>query len=116
MLNEVRDRAEQISLPVPEGTTAGDPVVVGSIIGVAMIDRGADTEGEATVKTVGSFNLAVAATDGEAEDAIAIGDALFIDAEGNITKTEEEGTLFGYALEAVAEGEEATIEVKLATP
>lgn len=116
MKNEVRDRAEQISLPVPEGTVAGDPVVVGAIVGVAQIDRGEDTPEEATVKTVGSYNLAVTAKDGEANDPVAIGDKLFIDGEGNLSKTEAEGTFFGYALEAVAEGETATIEVKLATP
>lgn len=116
MKNEKRHRAEQVALPVPPGTVAGDPVVVGALVGVAATDRDADTPGEATVKMVGSFDLEVEAVDGEEESAIVVGDKLFIDGEGNITKTEAGGTFFGYALEAVAKGETATIEVKLATP
>ncbi len=114
--NELRNRAFQVSLPVPEGTLSGSPVKVGSLVGVALTDRGADTPGESTVKMVGSFGLKVKGVEKEnKEKAIAIGDPIFIDAEGKLTANNT-GTLFGYALEAVAKNEEKEIEVKIATP
>lgn len=115
-LNEVREHCFQKSLPVPEGTLAGDPVKVGALVGVALTDRGADTPEQSTVDMVGSFRLPVLGEEKEAkEKAIAVGDKVFIDAEGNLS-VNDTGTLFGYALEVVAKGEEKEIEVKIATP
>jgi predicted RecA/RadA family phage recombinase len=116
MLNEVRDRAFQVALPVPEGTLAGAAVKVGALVGVALTDRGTDTPGESTVKLVGSFSLSVKGVEKEnKEKAIAVGDKVYIDAEGKLSANDT-GTLFGYALEAVAKGETKSIEVKIATP
>jgi len=121
MLNEARERAWQLSVPVPAGTKAGMPVALGSgknkMCGVALTDRGAepDKPENATVKFVGSFFLAVKGVEKEAkEHAIAFGDEIFIDAEGKLT-ADAGGTLWGYALEPVVKGKLETIEVKVAT-
>lgn len=39
-LNEVFKHGKSISLPVPSGTKSGDPVRVGSLNGVAIVDEG----------------------------------------------------------------------------
>lgn len=112
-LNRVRERAFQVSLPVPEGTTSGDPVAVGSLVGVALIDRGKDTAGEATIQMVGSFEFEVIGKKGAEEKAIAVGEPVYLK-EGKLS-ADSGGTLFGYALQAVAKGKTETIEVKIAT-
>jgi predicted RecA/RadA family phage recombinase len=113
-LNRVRERAFQVSVPVAEGVESGDPVLVGAMPGVALIDRGKDTPGEATVQFVGSFEFEVAGTEKEAkEKAIAVGDPIYIK-EGKLS-ADSGGTLFGYALGTVAKGKTEAIEVKIAT-
>jgi predicted RecA/RadA family phage recombinase len=109
-LNRELEDAKQVCLPVPEGTESGDPLVLGALPCVALIDRNAD--GEASVDLGGAYRLTVSGEDGEGNAAVGVGDILFIDAEGNIT-VDEAGTRFGYALDAVAEGEEAVIRVKI---
>jgi hypothetical protein len=115
--NEIRNRAFQLSLPVPAGTLAGMPVAVGAgtkkLVGVALTDRGADTPECATVKLVGSFALEVTGKKGGEEKAINIGDEVFIDAEGKLS-ADSSKTLFGFALEPVVKNATTTIEVKLA--
>lgn len=112
-LNRVRERAFQVSVPVEEGVESGDPVLVGSMPGVALIDRGKDTEGEATVQFVGSFELSVEGKKGEEEKAIAVGEPVYI--KNGKLSADSGGTLFGYALGAVAKGKTETVEVKIAT-
>ena len=96
--------------------SAGDPVAVGEIIGVALTDT--DSDGKVRVQTEGVFKLSVTAqawdsVDSEYVDsAINVGDALYYDG-GTINKNDTK-TLFGYALESVAAGATATIKVKLA--
>jgi len=91
---------------------SGDPVAVGQIAGVALVDS--DADGESTVDTAGVYNLAVEGVNGEADSAVAIGDALYYVALGDppLSKTST-GVLFGHALGAIAAGEIATIPVKL---
>lgn len=118
--NEIRNRAFQVALPVPVGTVSGSPVAVGAgtkkLVGVALNDRGADTPEQSTVKMVGSFKLMVSAKEKEGkEKAINVGDEIFISAEGKLS-VNNEGTLFGFALEAMVKGKEEEIEVKIATP
>lgn len=114
MLNEVRDRCFEKSLPVPEGTKSGDPLVIGAakIPCVAVIDRQAD--GEATVKMgTGSFRFSVEGVEKEAkEKAIAVGDKVFL--KGGKLNADSEGDLFGYAMEPVVKAKTTEIEVKLA--
>jgi len=91
---------------------SGDPVAVGQIAGVALVDS--DAAGESTVDTAGVYELAVEGVNGEADSAVAIGDALYYVALGDppLSKTST-GVLFGHALGTVAEGATATIAVKL---
>ena len=102
-----------IVLNVGTGKKSGDPVAVGEIVGVCLVD--ADANGDATVATEGIFNLSVVANDGTANAAIAVGDALYYDTSGTtpVINKNSAGVLFGYALEAVAAGATATIPVKL---
>lgn len=102
----------QLSYAVPDGTKSGDPVVVGQIPGVALIDR--TPRGTATVESDGVFALQVKGIDGAGNSAIAVGDILYFNA-GDVPKISKKatGVRFGYAREAVAAGATATIEVKL---
>lgn len=53
MRNEYMSPADDLSLPVVEGTKAGDPVKIGALCGVAATDigEGGNPEGAATVVT-----------------------------------------------------------------
>lgn len=93
--NEVYRNADSIPLPVPAGTKSGDPVKVGSLIGVALTDRGDD--GQATVRRTGAFTLTV----GDAVESA--GTPLYVAGDGtsritSLTTTATGNTLFGYAL------------------
>lgn len=108
-LNRKREKATQLSLPVPEGTESGDPLLVGDLPCVALVDRNDD--GESTCQTDGSFVLSV---DADAA-AIEIGDELFTDGAGAVTNDDDSGANghFGYALGAVDNTESDSIEVKI---
>lgn len=114
MKNEIRDRCYQKSVPVPEGTKAGDPLVLGNgkVPAVAITDRQAN--GRATVRMqVGSFEFNVEGVEKEAkEKAIAVGDKVFLKA-GKLN-ADSEGDLFGYAMAPVTKAKTEAIEVKLA--
>ena len=102
--NEVFRDADHISLPVVSGTKSGDPVLVGSLVGVAQTDR--DADGIATVWRNGAHNLTVAGA------VTAVGAPVYIAAAGNgtrqtkVTTTAGTDILFGYALatKAAADG------------
>jgi len=97
--------------PVEAPVASGDAVAVGQIAGVALVDS--DAAGEATVETAGVWELSVEGVNGEADSAVAIGDAIYyVAGDPPLSKTST-GVLFGYALGAIAEGEIATIAVKL---
>lgn len=55
--NRVFEEGDQITLPVIAGTVSGSPVIAGMIPGVALTNR--DSNGNATVKTSGVFNVSV---------------------------------------------------------
>jgi predicted RecA/RadA family phage recombinase len=115
-LNRVREKCVTRSVPVPEGTKSGDPLVLGAgkIPAVALIDRGKDTEDEATVQmSLGSFEFEVTGKEKEEkEKAIEVGDPVYL--KGGKLSADAGGDLFGYAMEPVAKGKAGTIEVKLA--
>lgn len=103
--------ARFVSLPVPADTVSGGPVVVGSLIGVALTDRSADgnPDGYATVDTgtrTGSHRLEVTGARTE-------GQPVYITSAGALTATATDNTLFGYALEAKGSGA-GVIPIKLA--
>ena len=100
MRNEKFHDGDRLSLPVPAGRKSGDPVKVGSLVGVLATNRadsasgefgGSNPDGSASVWLKGVFNVTVTG-------AVAnVGDPVYIDASNavNVTNT---NTLFGYAL------------------
>jgi len=108
--NRVYADGRFLYLEVPEGTESGDPVVVGDIPGVALIDRDDD---KATIDTSGVYRLKVEAKDNDGNEAISVGDKLYYDATDDEITKEDSDKYFGYALEAVASGEEEEILVKI---
>lgn len=117
-INEVYEKADTLYEAVPSGTLSGDPVCVGQMPGVALIDR--DTAGKATITRIGAHNLSVAGIDSsggsgaDANVAVAVGDILYFD----VTKTPKiskraGGIRYGYADEAITSGATATIRVIL---
>ena len=89
-LNEIYRDGDHIALPVAEGTKSGDPVAVGSLVGVAQTDR--DAAGNATVWLTGVFDVPVS-------DAVAsVGLAVYITSAGVLTNAASGNTIVGYAL------------------
>lgn len=118
--NEVYYPGNAIPLPVPEGTKSGDPVVVGTIAGIAMEDR--DAAGNAPVRVTGVYYLEVTGHDGTANKAIGVGDKVYYTAPSGgtpaiIDANATTGKEFGVALKAIAAGATdpvvATIHVAL---
>lgn len=113
--NSLYDDAQNLKVPVPEGTKSGDPVLVGAAKapGYALID--ADDNDEATVAfgPCGA-KFEVEAKNGESNSAVAVGDTIYIDSEGELSKTSSGGTVFGMALGVVKSGEKDVIGVKIA--
>lgn len=91
---------------------SGDPVSVGSVVGVALLSAAAANDG-ITVDTEGIFNLAVIAKNGAGtNDAVVIGDKIYQAADGTLDKGKD-GIPFGFAQGAVTAGSTTTIGVKL---
>ena len=109
--NEVYYPGDAIPLPVPEGTKSGDPVVVGTIAGIAMEDR--DAAGNAPVRVKGVFKLSVTGHDGTSTKAIAVGDKVYYTAPSGgtpiINANASAGAEFGVALGAIAKGSGAAV-------
>lgn len=99
--NMIQARGEQIKLPLA-GASSGDPVVVGQIPGVALIDT--DADGNVVIQTVGVFHLPITG-------AVTLGALVYattdVPAELSTTNT---GVRFGYALAA---GEDEEIDIKI---
>lgn len=103
------------------GISSGDPVAVGGIVGVALTDTG--TDGKSVIRRKGVFELSVEGVnmvDNEgtweyADVAVSVGDKLYYDAGKTIkiNKNDHSGVFFGYALETVGLGANATIQVLL---
>lgn len=107
--NEIFRDADHLSLPVPAGTASGDPVKVGSLVGVAetAVGDGGNADGHATVWTKGAHLLTV-------DEAVAnIGDPVYITDAGALVSAGTGNTLFGYALETKAAAA-AAIRVRVA--
>lgn len=96
MKNEYFRPASELALPVPAGTKSGDPVLVGSLVGVCATDEGAggNIAGYATVVMDDrAYTLDV-------DGAIAgPGTPVYIVAADNsLTTTATGNTLFGYSV------------------
>ncbi|MBO0826216.1 MAG: DUF2190 family protein [Streptosporangiales bacterium] len=87
--NEVYKYGDWIELPVPDGTVAGDAVVVGQLTGVAQTDR--DADGNASVALIGAYDVPVAGA------VAAVGTPVYIGSSG-ATATATGNQLLGHAL------------------
>ena len=94
------------SLPVASGVKSGAPVVVGSLVGVALTDRQGDSgaansgnkTGHATVALDGAWDL-------EVTGALAgAGTPVYITSAGALTATATSNTLFGYSIPGATDG------------
>ncbi|WP_341394060.1 DUF2190 family protein [Arthrobacter sp. G119Y2] len=88
--NQRQRHALHITVPVPAGVKSGQPVKVGQICGVAIIDREAD--GTATLWLDGSYDLPVAGA------VATFGAPVYIKADNTLTATATGNFLFGTAL------------------
>ena len=92
----------QVSLPVPDGTEIGDPLVVGGVPVVALEDEGNITDLYSTCRRVGAYNLSVKAVDDSGNTAVAVGDDLYFNsADTPVLSRKKSGEYFGKAIEAI---------------
>lgn len=116
--NQVFDDGDQFAAACTDPATpvSGDPVLIGQLPGVALINE--DTDGLTTVKTNGVYNFSVkGVTTAAAGSAVAVGDLIYY-VPGNTPKLSKASgdagaVRFGYALGTVGSGSTATIPVKI---
>lgn len=94
-MNQRYTHFKHIAVPVPEGIKSGDPVRVGTIAGVALIDR--EPDGVATVWLDGSYTIDVAG-------AVNPGDPVYITSAGKLTATASGNHPWGTAVVAKGTG------------
>lgn len=113
--NKVSEVSSRHTVPVVSGITSGDPVVFGSLVGVALTDR--DSSGNATVEFPYAFclfDLSVKAVNDAGNVAVAAGDQLFyIAADTPDISKKSSGQPFGVAFEGITSGGTDTIKVAL---
>jgi len=112
--NEVYADGNQLALAATDPTTpaSGDPVVVGQIPGVALLNEQSD--GKTTIKMNGVFSLSVKGVDGSGNAAVDAGDIIYyVAADTPKLSKKATGVRFGYALATVGSGATATIQVKV---
>lgn len=112
-MNQRYKHTDNIDIPVPSGTLAGDFVVVGRIKGVANIDRVDD--GTASIARVGSFVFtAKGEIAGPTNSAIAVGDDIFYHSAATPKFNKNNtGVYVGQALSTLASGATGNVEVML---
>jgi hypothetical protein len=100
-----------MELTVTAGGVSGDVQAISDLVVYLQTDRNTTT-GKATVTIPCKHvqKVSVTAVDNSGNSAVALGDKLYLDA-GVINKDSVAGKAFGYALEAVASGETANIQV-----
>ncbi len=122
--NKAHELAIQLPFLVGVGVLANQPVLIGSLPGVAL--NNADVNGNASVDRMGSYFLPVTGTNAGGNVAVNNGDPLYAaGSNGSVVITKiATGVLYGYAYSAavavgalvIASGATATIEVILARP
>jgi predicted RecA/RadA family phage recombinase len=112
-INRVYADESNIALPVPSGTLSGGPVVIGDLPGVALIDR--DADGEATLDFDGAYRFpnVKGIAPGGSNGALAVGQVVHLQSNGDISGNTSTGKRFGYVLEVVASGATVTALVKV---
>lgn len=106
MKNEAFVPAENLSLPVPEGTVSGEPVKIGALVGVAATNRG-EGGNIATHASVllGGTRAYLIDVDGAIEG---VGTPVYITDNRTLTVTGgEDGDLFGHTV-CAADGQYTT--------
>lgn len=88
-LNEIFKVGKSISLPVPADTKSGDPVRVGVLNGVAIVDEGTgfNADGYTSVDLFGGHLFELAGAE--------VGDPVYITAAGELTLTASGNKLWG---------------------
>lgn len=113
--NRVYAAADEISLPVPEGTVSGQALVIGDLPAVALIDRRPATDpraGTASLDFHGAYRFSVKGVKKGGNQKIEPGKSVFLKG-GELNANNEEGLFFGYAMEEVASGATKSIVVKV---
>ena len=107
--NEVYNDADSLVLPVASTVVSGAPVIVGSLVGVALVKAtiGEDGNYYTTVKFEGVFRLTVTGT-------LAVGAPVYITSAGALNVTASGNTLFGYAIKPKAASGAGEAFVKIA--
>lgn len=114
--NQVFKYVDTLSLPVPEGTLSGEPVVINAaagLVGVAETDRatasgwavanyddpyaGGNGEGYASVSLKGAYSIPVTG-------ALTVGQPVYIAADRTLTATAGTNVRFGWAYNAKGSG------------
>lgn len=123
-LNEVFKEADNLSLPVPDGTLSGAPLRIGILNAVAQTDEGGRTvvvngitqetggvgnkDNFASLKFSGGWRLTVVG-------ALTVGQAVYIKSDQTLTATATGNWLFGAALRTKGTGTGEAI-VKILQP
>ena len=92
---------------------SGDAVIWGAAEVPAVATSDQDDAGLVSVQFGGVYDIPVVGANGAGNTAIAAGDPVYFDG-GAINADVTNGSLYGYAMEAVASGATTTIRVKLA--
>ena len=87
-----------VACTYPASPASGGPVLYGSMTGIALKTK------DAAGKTVVDFSTGVWYLPVTSSGAIAVGDALFLDATGATISNESTGNFFGFAMAALASG------------
>lgn len=114
-LNEAFRNADALSLPVPNSTAPGAPVLVGGLKGITQTGTDASGNpigvgnpvGSATVWLKGAHVVTVTGA------ITAIGQPIYIDGSNNLTTTVGSNTLWGHALTLKGSGS-GTATVRIA--
>lgn len=88
-LNEIFKVGKSISLPVPSGVLSGEPVRVGVLNGVAIVDEGSgfNAEGWTSVDLFGGHSFELPGAE--------VGDPVYITSNRELSLTAGDGDLFG---------------------
>lgn len=110
------EKTLQAVCSAPTTPVSGDPVLVGQIPGVALVNEGAGGN-DATTTTIardGCWLMSVKGENNAGNVAVAVGDILYYEAGQTppLNKDVTVGVRWGYALEAVTSGATATIIVE----
>lgn len=100
----------------PATPASGDPVLVGQIPGVALVNEGAGGNAvtDTTIAIDGSFLLSVKGIDGGGNSAVADGDIIYyVTADTPKLSKKATGVYFGKARAAITSGATATIKVQV---